>query len=128
MPRRSSRNSPAPCAAHCACEQRLPQPAAGGTDSWSRRAVGAAAFSCEVLPATTQQDLARSSDGGESFGAGAAPVLAYLYNRTRRLIDLDFESHGMGKALVPLVLRPQARKELPRDEQTLKNLLEQGVA
>ncbi|WP_367320041.1 SRPBCC family protein [Streptomyces sp. HUAS ZL42] len=48
--------------------------------------------------------------------------------RSRLTIDLDFESYGLGRALVPLVLRPRARKELPHDEQTLKNLLEQGAA
>jgi uncharacterized protein YndB with AHSA1/START domain len=47
--------------------------------------------------------------------------------RSRLTIGLDFESHWMSKALVPLVLRPHARKELPRDEQTLKDLLEQGA-
>ncbi|WP_327320514.1 SRPBCC family protein [Streptomyces sp. NBC_01235] len=47
---------------------------------------------------------------------------------SRLTIDLDFETYGMGKLLAPLVLRPQARKELPRDEQTLKKLLEQGAA
>ncbi|MEV0598239.1 SRPBCC family protein [Streptomyces sp. NPDC050315] len=44
--------------------------------------------------------------------------------RSRMTIDLDFEGHGMGHLLAPLVVRPHARKEVPRDEQTLKNLLE----
>jgi hypothetical protein len=30
----------------------------------------------------------------------------------------------MGKVLVPLVVRPQLRKELPRDERLLKERLE----
>jgi uncharacterized protein YndB with AHSA1/START domain len=48
--------------------------------------------------------------------------------RSRVTVELDFEGHGMGKLFVPLVARPQARKELPRDEQLLKDLLEQPSA
>ncbi|MFJ8538484.1 SRPBCC family protein [Streptomyces sp. NPDC093591] len=44
--------------------------------------------------------------------------------RSRVTIELDFEGHGLGKLLVPLVVRPQVRKELPRDEQLLKDRLE----
>ena len=44
--------------------------------------------------------------------------------RSRLTIDIDFEGHGIGKLLVPLVVRPQVRKELPRDEQLLKDRLE----
>ncbi|MBW5484958.1 SRPBCC family protein [Streptomyces bambusae] len=47
--------------------------------------------------------------------------------RSRVTIDLDFEGHGMGKVLVPLVVRPHARKEIPRNERTLKTLLERGA-
>ncbi|EFL35159.1 conserved hypothetical protein [Streptomyces viridochromogenes DSM 40736] len=44
--------------------------------------------------------------------------------RSRVTIDVDFEGHGVGKMLVPLVVRPQVRKELPRNEQLLKDHLE----
>ncbi|MFE9649844.1 SRPBCC family protein [Streptomyces sp. NPDC006365] len=47
--------------------------------------------------------------------------------RSRLTMSLDFEAHGIGKVLVPLVVRPQVRKEMPRDEQTLKRLLEGSV-
>ncbi|WP_217234639.1 SRPBCC family protein [Streptomyces sp. AC555_RSS877] len=46
--------------------------------------------------------------------------------RSRVTIDIDFEGHGLGKVLVPLVARPQMRKELPRDKQLLKDRLEQS--
>ncbi|MGQ4382226.1 SRPBCC family protein [Streptomyces sp. SAS_270] len=46
---------------------------------------------------------------------------------SRLTLDLDFESHGMGKVLVPMVIRPHARKEMPRNEAALKTLLEQGT-
>ncbi|UQA90909.1 SRPBCC family protein [Streptomyces halobius] len=44
--------------------------------------------------------------------------------RSRVTMSLDFETHGIGKMLGPLVVRPHARKEMPRDEQKLKGLLE----
>ncbi|MET9762103.1 SRPBCC family protein [Streptomyces sp. NPDC006372] len=44
--------------------------------------------------------------------------------RSHVTIDIDFEGHGVGKMLVPLVVRPQVRKELPRNEQLLKDRLE----
>ncbi|MET9950060.1 SRPBCC family protein [Streptomyces sp. NPDC006339] len=47
--------------------------------------------------------------------------------RSRVTLSVDFEGHGVGKALVPLVVRPQVRREMPRDEQTLKDILERGA-
>ncbi|MEU6623847.1 SRPBCC family protein [Streptomyces litmocidini] len=46
---------------------------------------------------------------------------------SRLTLSLDFEGHGVGKALVPLVVRPQARREMPKDELTLKSILESGT-
>jgi uncharacterized protein YndB with AHSA1/START domain len=48
-------------------------------------------------------------------------------NRSRVTIELDFEGHGIGKLLVPLVVRRQAQKELPKNVQTLKAILERGA-
>ena len=36
--------------------------------------------------------------------------------RSRVTIALDFEGHGIGKLLVPLVVRRQARTEMPRNQ------------
>jgi hypothetical protein len=47
--------------------------------------------------------------------------------RSRFTIELDFEGQGIGKLLVPLVRR-QARREVPRNQQRLKKLLENGMA
>jgi carbon monoxide dehydrogenase subunit G len=44
--------------------------------------------------------------------------------RSRLTIAIDFEVHGIGRLLVPLAVRRQARKQLPRNEQKLKELLE----
>lgn len=47
--------------------------------------------------------------------------------RSRVTIALDFEGRGMGRLLVPLVVRRQARAELPRNLQRLKERLEGGA-
>jgi hypothetical protein len=39
-------------------------------------------------------------------------------------IELDFEGHGIGKLLVPLVVRRQARAEMPTNMRSLKERLE----
>jgi hypothetical protein len=39
-------------------------------------------------------------------------------------IELDFEGHGIGKLLVPLVVRRQARNEVPTSLRKLKERLE----
>lgn len=47
--------------------------------------------------------------------------------RSRVTIELDLEGHGIGKLLVPLVVRRQAQKELPKNQQNLKERLESGA-
>ena len=48
-------------------------------------------------------------------------------SRSRVSIELEFTGHGLGKLLLPLV-RSQARKQVPRDQQRLKERLESGAA
>jgi uncharacterized protein YndB with AHSA1/START domain len=45
--------------------------------------------------------------------------------QSRVTIELDFEGHGIGKLLVPLVVRRQARDEMPANCARLKQRLEQ---
>jgi Polyketide cyclase / dehydrase and lipid transport len=47
--------------------------------------------------------------------------------RSRVTIELAFEGHGIGKLLVPIVVRRQAQKEVPRNQQKLKERLESCV-
>ena len=47
--------------------------------------------------------------------------------RSRVTIALDFEGHGIGKLLLPLVIRRQAQAEMPRNMQKLKERLESGA-
>jgi uncharacterized protein YndB with AHSA1/START domain len=44
--------------------------------------------------------------------------------RSRVTIELDFEGHGIGKLLVPLVVRRQAGREMPVNMRKLKERLE----
>jgi uncharacterized protein YndB with AHSA1/START domain len=46
--------------------------------------------------------------------------------RSRVTIELDFEGHGLGKLLRPLVVS-QARKQVPKNQQQLKERLESGA-
>ncbi|WP_327412573.1 SRPBCC family protein [Streptomyces sp. NBC_01233] len=47
--------------------------------------------------------------------------------RSRVTLSVDFEGHGVGRALVPLVVKPMVRKEMPRGEEKLKHLLEHSA-
>jgi uncharacterized protein YndB with AHSA1/START domain len=45
-------------------------------------------------------------------------------SRSRLTISVDFTGHGIGKILVPLVVRREARKEMPDNIAALKQRLE----
>jgi carbon monoxide dehydrogenase subunit G len=47
--------------------------------------------------------------------------------RARLTIALDFEAHGIARLFLPFLLRRQARKQLPINEQRLKELLERDA-
>ncbi len=44
--------------------------------------------------------------------------------RSRLTISVDFTGHGIGKLLVPLMVRPEARKEMPGNMAALKQRME----
>jgi carbon monoxide dehydrogenase subunit G len=69
----------------------------------------------------------------EVRGVGGVPVTAIATgkiepldggNRSRVTISLGFEGHGIGKLLIPLVIRRQARRQLPQNTARLKHVLE----
>ena len=47
-------------------------------------------------------------------------------SRSRLTISVDFTGHGIGKILVPLMVRREARKEMPENMTALKRLIEAG--
>jgi uncharacterized protein YndB with AHSA1/START domain len=46
-------------------------------------------------------------------------------SRSRLTISVDFTGHGIGKLLVPLMVRREARKEMPENMAALKRLIEE---
>ena len=46
--------------------------------------------------------------------------------RSRVTMHLDLEGHGIGRVLVPLVVRRQARREMPSNARRVKEVLEGG--
>jgi hypothetical protein len=46
--------------------------------------------------------------------------------RSRVTIELDLHGYGLGKLLLPLVVRKKAEDEMPRNMQHLKERLERG--
>ena len=47
-------------------------------------------------------------------------------SRSRLTISVDFTGHGIGKILVPLMVRREARKEMPNNMSALKQKMEAG--
>jgi len=47
-------------------------------------------------------------------------------SRSRLTISVDFTGHGIGKILVPLMVRREARKEMPENMAALKQRMEMG--
>ena len=47
-------------------------------------------------------------------------------SRSRLTISVDFTGHGIGKILVPLIVRREARKEMPANIAALKHKMEAG--
>jgi hypothetical protein len=48
-------------------------------------------------------------------------------DRSRLTIAVDFDGHGIGKVLVPLVVRREARIEMPANIATLKHRVEDRI-
>ena len=47
-------------------------------------------------------------------------------SRSRLTISVDFTGYGIGKLLIPLMVRREARKEMPENMAALKRLLEKS--
>jgi hypothetical protein len=53
-------------------------------------------------------------------------VEAVTDSRSRLTISVDFTGHGIGKILVPLMVRREARREMPTNMAALKQRMEAG--
>ena len=85
----------------------------------------------EISYEITAHDPPRSSSfrgvNGPIRVVGTATVEPAGEGRSRVTIDLDFEGHGLGKLLVPIVRR-DARKRVPVNQAKLKERLESGAS
>jgi uncharacterized membrane protein len=63
---------------------------------------------------------------GPIRSAGTVSVESLGESRSRVTVEFDLAGHGIGKLFVPFV-RAQARKQVPSDQQKLKQLLESGA-
>jgi carbon monoxide dehydrogenase subunit G len=66
----------------------------------------------------------RSVDGPTRATVNVTVTPLQAGQRSRVEIELDFTGHGIGKLLVPLFVRPSARKEMPANVQRLKQRIE----
>ena len=101
-----------------------------GTKATERRRMGRReqAVTYEVTEHTPPRSFAFRGINGPIRPVGRGTVEPVGEgSRTRVTIELDFAGHGLGKLLLPLV-RSQARKQVPKDHQRLKEQLESGVA
>jgi len=87
------------------------------------------------LPITEEMTELHPPRTWANRGVGGIPVIAIANGtveplddgrRSRVTISCEFEGHGIGKLLVPLLARRLA-KQLPRDQQKLKEVLERGA-
>lgn len=102
-------------------------PGVGSTCTMTRRIGGSERTSTSVI---TQIDppwtwAIRGLDGPIRANVNVTVEPVPDSGQSHVTIKLDFQGHGVGKLLVPMVIR-QARKEVPQSCQNLKKLLESG--
>ena len=72
------------------------------------------------------QDLGRTGHRRPDPGDCRVLVEPVTDSRSRLTISVDFTGHGIGKILVPLMVRREARKEMPENMAALKQKMEAG--
>ena len=102
-------------------------PAVGATCVTTRRIGGASRPSTSEL---THIDPPRTWGVRGTDGPIRAAVEVLVEplsgSRSRLTISVDFTGHGIGKILVPLMVRREARKEMPGNVAALKQKMEAG--
>ena len=85
--------------------------------AYRRRQPAVHCRACAYRPA---QDLGRAGPNGPIRAAVDVLVEPVTDSRARLTISVDFTGHGIGKILVPLMVRREARKEMPDNMAALK--------
>ena len=110
-------------------EQQGDGPTRVGTKSSERRRMGKReqTISYEVTEHDPPRAFAFRGIDGPVRAIGRATVEPLGDGSSSRLsLVLDFEGHGLGKLLLPLA-RSQSRKQVPKDQERLKERLESGA-
>jgi uncharacterized membrane protein len=58
---------------------------------------------------------------------GSVTIEAVDEGRSRVTVEIDLKGHGLAGAVLAPIARSQARKQIPKDQQKLKELLEAGT-
>ena len=106
----------------------------GGADSrrlaGPRPQAGSRRRGREITYEITEHDPPRRASfrgvDGPVRPVGTVNVIPLDASRSRVMLELDFEGRGIGKLLLPLVRR-DAAKHVPADQQRLKERLEAGA-
>ena len=112
----------------------------GGAEAGHKPGVGARYTTIRriagIVPKTTPSEITEANPpkswAAQGTGGPVRESVRYTVEnldgneRSRVTIELDFEGRGIGKLLVPLVVRRQARKEMPINCRKLKDRLEGG--
>src|ERR1700745_3195870 len=102
-------------------------PAVGGTCVATRRVGGAnRASTSELVHIDPPKTWGVRGVDGPIRAAVEVLVEPMTGSRSRLTISVDFTGHGIGKILVPLMVRPEARKEMPGNLAALKQRMEAG--
>ncbi len=102
-------------------------PAVGAKCVTTRRSGGASRPSTsELVHIDPPRAWGMRGTGGPIRAAVDVWVEPVTGSRSRLTISVDFTGHGIGKILVPLMVRREARKEMPANIAALKRLIEEG--
>jgi uncharacterized protein YndB with AHSA1/START domain len=103
-----------------------PGPARVGTRCVTTRRIGGAnrAVTAEVTHVDPPRTWGVKGIDGPIRAAVEVTVEPVTETSSRLSIAVDFEGHGIGKLLVPLIVRRQAEKEMPANIEALKRHVE----
>ena len=104
------------------------QPPAVGAKCVTTRRIGGASrpSTSELVHIDPPRTWAVRGTDGPIRAAVDVAVEPVTGSRSRLTISVDFTGHGIGKLLVPLMVRREARKEMPANMAALKQKMEAG--
>jgi hypothetical protein len=103
-----------------------PGPAQVGTKCMTTRRIGGAgrAVTSEITHIDAPRTWGVRGLDGPIRATVDVSVEALTETSSRLTVAVDFDGHGIGKLLVPLIVRRQAQKEMPANVNALKRRVE----